>query len=327
MPSDTENRAHAQAIEWHIRLREGGDETWDAFAEWMAEDERHALAYDAVEQDDLALDTLLPQVIIRSPANDAGDDAGDDIPMSPARRRWPFALVGGGLAASVAAVLAVVLLPQSGSDMYKVATRGGESRIVTLDASTKVILNGSTSMTFDRQNPRFASLEAGEAFFVVRHDADKPFRLTVGKDVVEDAGTEFNVVHDGGETRVAVREGRIVYNPSGAAIALNAGQALLDRMDSDEVHITEATVDAVGSWRHRSLIYAQAPLTQVAADISRAIGVRIEVASEIEARPFSGTITLDGSSAAQLDRLGKALDVHLERKPAGWVIEPTGRVD
>lgn len=323
MPTDTDDRAHAQAIEWHIRLRQGDDATWDAFAVWLAEDERHALAYDVVEQDDLALETLLPQVTFREAAN----DLEEEYPTPPMRRPWPLTLVGGGLAASAAAVLALMLLPSGGQDMYQVATRRGESRVVRLDPATEVVLNGATIMTFDRKNPRFASLEAGEAFFQVRHDADNPFRLTVGQDVVEDAGTQFNVVHESGETRVAVREGKIVYNPSGAAIALGAGQMLVDRSDQDVVHVGGTAIDAVGSWRNRSLIYAQAPLSQVAADIGRAIGVHIDVAREIGAKPFSGTISLDGTGAGQLDRLGKALDVQLERKADGWVMKPAGRAD
>lgn len=323
MPSDTDTSVHAQAIEWQIRLREGDDAAWDAFANWLAEDERHAQAYDGVERDDLALDALLPHVTILEAANDVAESD-----PTPHRGRKPsFALIGGGLAASVAAVLAIMLLPQGRQDLYEVATRGGESRTVRLDAATQVVLNGSTTMTFDRNNPRFASLEQGEAFFEVRHDADNPFRLTIGEDIVEDAGTQFNVVHDAGETRVAVREGRIVYNPAGSAIALNAGQALVDRADQDVVQVGGTGVDAIGSWRHHSLVYVQAPLSRVAADIGRGIGVPITAAREIEVRPFSGTIALDATGAAQLDRLGKALDVSLERKADGWVMKPAGRAD
>jgi transmembrane sensor len=323
MPSEADNSVQARAIEWHVRLRDGDDATWEAFAEWLAEDERHGVAYDAVEQDDLALDTLLPHVTFHEAAN----DPADEVPVPATRRRWPLAFVGGGLAASVAAVLAVTLLPVGGQDLYKVATGRGEVRIVRLDPSTEVILNGSTAMTFDRKNPRFASLEGGEAFFRVRHDADNPFRLTVGQHVVEDAGTQFNVVHEPTEVRVAVREGKVVYNPSGAAIALAAGQALVDRSGNDVVRVSEVAVDAVGSWRNRSLVYAQAPLSQVAADIARVLGIQIEVSPDIETRPFSGTVVLQSTDIEQSDRLGRALDVKLERKADGWVMKPAGRAD
>lgn len=322
MSSETDDSVHARALDWHIRLREGDDATWDAFAEWLAEDERHALAYDRVEQDDLALDELLPHVTFHEAAN----DPPDELSMPPARRKWPLAFAGGGLAAA-AAVLGVLFLPLGGRDLYEVTTRRGEVRIVKLDPETEVVLNGATRMTFDRNDARFASLEGGEAFFRVRHDAANPFRLTVGQDVVEDAGTEFNVVHETDETRVAVREGKVVYNPAGVAIALIAGQSLVDRTGQQAIDVGTVQVDAVGSWRNRSLVYSGAPLSQVAADLGRALGIDVEVSRDIEARLFSGTIILDGSNAEQLNRLGKALDVIVERSPGGWIMKPTGSAD
>lgn len=323
MSSEADNSVQARALEWHIRLRQGDDATWDAFADWLAEDERHASAYDAVEQDDLALDDLLPHVVFHEAAN----DPPDEIPTLPTRRKWPLALAGGGLAASAAAVLAIMLAPLGGRDLYEVTTRRGEVQIVKLDPATEVVLNGATRMTFDRKDARFASLEGGEAFFRVRHDAANPFRLTIGQDVVEDAGTEFNVVHEAGETRVAVREGKVVYNPAGVAIALAAGQSLVDRADQKAIDVSDVQVDAVGSWRNRSLIYSGAPLSQVAADLGRALGTSVEVGRDIEARLFSGTIILDGSDAEQLNKLGKALDVTVERRPGGWTMKSTGSAD
>lgn len=323
MPSEADNGVHAQAIEWQIRLRQGDDATWDAFAEWLAEDERHAAAYDIVEQDDLALDDLLPHVTFREAANDPVDEPA----IEPMRRKWSWTLVGGGLSASAAAIMAIVLLPMEKQDLYQVATRRGEFRVVTLDPGTEVILNGSTRMAFDRKNPRFASLEGGEAFFRVRHDAGEPFRVTVGNDVVEDVGTQFNVVREAGETRVAVREGKVIYNPAGAAIALNAGQSLVDRADQDVVQVSPVQTDAVGKWRDRSLIYTGAPLSRVAADLSRILDRRIDVEPEIAARPFSGAIVLDGTNAEQLNRLGRALDVEFERRSDELVMKPSGSGD
>ena len=323
MPSEADASVEAQAIEWHIRLRQEDDATWDAFAAWLAEDERHASAYDRVEQDELTLDQLLPHVTFREAANDQPDEPA----LEPVKRRWPFALVAGGLAASAAAAIAIVALPIGGQDMYQVATGSGEIRVVMLDPETEVILNGATRMTFDRKNPRFASLEGGEAFFRVRHDKDHPFRLTVGSDVVEDAGTQFNVVHDAGEVRVAVREGKIVYNPSGEAIALGAGQSLVDREDRDTVSLGGVAIDAVGSWQNHSLIYSQAPLSQVAADLGRALGLRIEVVPSIAARPFSGTLTLSTRDAEHLGRFAAALDVEIERRQDGWIMKPAGSAD
>ncbi|MGK6355740.1 FecR family protein [Sphingomonas sp. DT-207] len=317
MPFESTASIDARAIAWHIRLRDGDDATWESFAEWLAEDPRHAAAYEAVEQADLAIEPLLPHLILREAAND-----GEEEPERPMRRARRWVLAGGALAASGAA--AALLLPNAQSQRYEVATRPGERRVIQLDPATQVTLNGATQMTFDRANPRFASLAKGEALFQVRHDSANPFRLEVGDNLVEDAGTIFNVVHEAGEVRVAVAEGRVVYNPRRRPVALDAGQALVDRGASHRIDVAQVPVERVGSWKYGSLVYSAAPLSRVAADLSRSMDVRIRVAPAIADRPFSGTIALDGSGSEQFRRLQLALNVSLEKGRDGWIMRPAG---
>ena len=312
MPSESPDRIEARAIEWHIRLRDGDDAIWEGFAEWLAEDPRHAAAYDAIEQADLAIEPLLSHVVVREAAN--------DVEEPPTRHGWRWILAGGGLAASTAAAL--LLLPKAESSRYDVATRPGERQVVQLDPATRVTLNGATRMTFDRKDPRFAALTKGEALFQVRHDSERPFRLEVGNNIVEDAGTVFNVVHETGEVRVAVAEGKVVYNPGRRAVPLEAGQALVARQSSDIVDVTRIPVERVGSWKTGALLSSAAPLSRVAADLSRSMDVRVTVAPSMADRPFSGTIALDGSGPEQLRRLQLALNVRLEKGPDGWVMKP-----
>lgn len=317
MPRESQDSIRARAIEWHIRLRDGDDATWEAFAEWLAEDVRHADAYDAVEAADQAIDPLLPDVVIREAANDLDEPA-----QPPALRRWRWGLLGGTVAASIAA--AALLFSGPAPSRYDVVTAPGERQVVALDAVTEVTLNGATRMTFDRKDPRFASLASGEALFRVRHDERNPFRLEVGANIVEDAGTVFNVVHEQGEVRIAVAEGKIVYNPGARAVSLDAGQSLVDRGGATRVKVIDVPITAVGSWKTGSLVYAGAPLSRVAEELSRALGVRIAAAPSIADRPFSGTITLDGSGVGQLRRLSPALNVAVEERPDGWIMGPAG---
>lgn len=318
MSHETQGELRARAIEWHIRLRDGDDATWEAFAEWLAEDRRHADAYEEVESADQELDPLLPHVVIREAADDDSrfEDATPYEP--PSRSRWWTWGAGGAIAASI--LLAVVLFPATGSDRYEVVTAPGERQVVALDATTEVTLNGGTRMTFDRKDPRFASLASGEAYFKVRHDEANPFRLIVGDNIVEDAGTIFNVVHTAGEVRVAVAEGKIVYNPGRAAVALDAGEALVDRRGAARIDVEDVPAQAVGSWKSGSLVYSSAPLSQVAEDIGRTLGIRIDVSPAVGMRPFSGTIVLDGSGVAQFERLSPALDVVIRKRDDTWVM-------
>ena len=321
MSLDTPDRVRARAIEWHIRLRDGDDATWEAFAEWIAADPRHASAYDQVEAADHALDPLLPEVVVREAANDMDEtEQGDEGGYAPPPRRWRRGLAGGAIAASIAAVL--LLVQGSDSSRYQVTTAPGERQVITLDASTRVTLNGGTRMTFDRKDPRYASLASGEAYFQVRHDAANPFRVEVGGNIVEDAGTIFNVVREDDEVRVAVAEGKVVYNPGSRAVALDAGQALVDRRGATRVSRVPAAV--VGSWKTGTLVYDAAPLARVAADLSRVLDEPVASAPSVAGRPFTGTITLDGSGSAHFARLGAALGVAIEKREGRWIMGPAG---
>lgn len=303
----------AQAIEWHIRLRDGDDATWDGFADWLAVDSRHGEAYDTIEEADLAIETLLPEIVFRQAVNDTEE------PERHRRRGWLAA--GGALAASL--VLAVTLSSRFRQDHYEVATSAGGHQIVTLDPGTRITLNGATRMEFDRKDARFASLIAGEALFHVAHDADRPFRLQVGDDVIEDAGTVFNVIRDPSALSVSVAEGRVIYNPGPHAVPLNPGQGLVARTADAVIRVETVARDSVGAWQRGQLIYAGQPLSQVAADLSRSLGTPIAVAPELAGRPFHGTIALDGDSPAQRRRLQFALAVTIEAGPDGWIMKPS----
>ncbi|MES2056487.1 MAG: FecR domain-containing protein [Pseudomonadota bacterium] len=317
MASDARHSVRAQAIEWHIRLRHGDDASWDAFAEWLAMDPRHAESYDEIEQADLAIEPLLSDVVFLEAANDT------DAPSDPPASRWTWwGLGGGALAASIAA--AIVLIPQGSTSRYEVVTGPGQREIVTLEAGTQVTLNGSTRMTFDRKDPRFASLAAGEALFQVQHDNARPFALEVGESRVEDLGTVFNVVRDAGEVRVAVAEGKVLYKSEKEAIPLQAGQTLVDLPSAGAVRVTRAPIASVGAWQKGRLVYTGEPLSQVAADLGRALGVRITVAPDIAGRPFSGAIAIDGTGPDQLRRLMPALNVTFESGTNGWAMKSAG---
>lgn len=307
MTTEFDEGVHAQAIDWHIRLRDGDDAAWEAFTRWLEADAAHAAAYDAVEAADDVVTPLLPPV--RTP---------QVIPPVRRPRRW--AAWGGALAASL--VAGAVLVPQLGTQRYEVTTAPGEQRVVRLDATTQIALNGASRLTLDRNDPRFASLAAGEALFRVRHDPAAPFRVEVGDNRIEDVGTVFNVVRHDGEVRVAVAEGGVIYNPDGEAVALTAGQALVDPRGSAPIEVARADVATVGGWRTGRLSYSVEPLSRVAADLSRSLGVRIDVSPRIAGRVFSGTLILDRSGATQLARVAQLLQVEMRSTGNGWTMVP-----
>jgi len=300
-----------RAIAWHVRLEGGNDETWEAFADWIAQDPRHAEAYDRVEALDNRIEPLLAALSEERPPNHVE-------PLPTPRRRY-LLWTGGALAASIAAML--LLTPSSTSTPYEVATAAGEQRQVRLDEGTDIALNGSTKLVLDRDFPRMATLVEGQALFRVRHDDHRPFVLAVGEVRIVDLGTIFDVTREKGQIRVAVSEGKVEYRASGTTVALVAGQSLV-AVDGDAVRVSDTPIEAVGSWKNRRYLYSGAPLSRVAADLSRALGISVRVDPPLAARPFSGNLQIEGSGEAELRRLAATLDVGLRRSGPDWVMGP-----
>lgn len=312
-----------RAVEWHIRLRHGDDATWEAFAGWIAENPLHEQAYDEIEKADLAIEPLLAGIQFREAVNDTADagsaeEAEHSLGRLTPARRW--GLAGGMLAAGIAA--AIVIAPQFRSSRYDIDTGPGERREIALDVSTRIILNGSTRMTLDHKDARFAALDHGEALFHVRHDPAQPFRLQVGDARVQDVGTVFEVVRATHEVRVAVAEGSVSYAYQGAVTPLGAGQALVDR--GGAIQLSSPPIGSVGGWQGGRFVYSAQPLSRVAEDLSRFLGVDIVVVPTLAGRLFSGAVILGsrGTATDQRQHLAAALDVVLEPGSRGWTMKP-----
>jgi len=300
------------AIAWHLRLRDGDDADWPAFMDWLGADSAHARAYDLVEVADADLEDELRRVLATTPAIEA--------PSAPRRidRRW-FVAGAGALAASI--VGALLLMPAR-HDFYEVTTRPGEQRVVAVDPATSIALNGATRLRLDRSDPRYASLETGEAQFTVRHDPARPFTLDVGEDRIVDVGTRFNVARRATGLELSVAEGAVLYNPGREAVSVAAGQRLRDTAASGQVRVDRIDAGAVGGWRSGRFIYSATPLGAVAEDLARAIGRPIAVAPALGARPFSGAIVLEPGDRGDPARLATVLQVRIVAFGTGWKMEP-----
>lgn len=311
---------HAEAIQWHIRLRDERAGEWEAFTDWLALDPRHSEAYDEVALGDTALRETLTDWS-QSTAVRTNDNAPMDPPVR-SRRLW---FAGGGLAAAAAAAAALLLVAPIGqpkADYYDIATAPGEHRIVTLRERDTIALNGGSVIRLDRHNPRFVSLTTGEAAFNVTHDARSPFTLSIGDDRLVDVGTRFNVVRTAVGHRVDVAEGSVLYNPDSEKIALAAGQSLTSRTGERRIVVANKPVAEIGGWQRGRLSYRSAPLTEVAADLARNLGTSIAVQPAIASRSFTGTIEIDRNEDRMFARLSQLLDVDARRGARGWTLGP-----
>jgi transmembrane sensor len=306
-----EDEIDAAALDWAIRTGEPDFADWEAFTAWLEADPRHAARYQALQADADDLADLVPATAplpMQRPQRVAS--------ARSAPRRW----LAGAVAAALTGVVGVSVL-QTRSDPYVVETGPGVTRTVALGDGSSIALNGGTRLTLDHRDKRYAVVDRGEALFTVRHDAARPFKVKVGGDELIDVGTVFDVIRSDGKTWVAVAEGALIFNPRKEAVPLPAGRALSTADGVGDVQVSDIATAAVGSWQRGQLDFAGAPLEEVAAALSRAMGVRLTVAPPIAARTFRGTIALADlrQDPARLERL---LDVSMRRTPGGWEIAP-----
>jgi transmembrane sensor len=311
----TDKHFNEEAIGWVIRLRDASAEEWEAFTAWLEADPAHLEAYERAALADADAGALSPEPARPIP------EAAATAPFSPARapaggRRM---VLGWGIAASLALFAGWFSLAGSGGP-YSIETTPGERQTITLEDGTRIELNGGTKITLDEDRPRYASLDRGEALFRVVHDDARPFEVEAGGTMLRDLGTVFNVVRAEGVLDVAVSEGSVLFDPAGERKTLSPGMELT-KVAGRPAQIVRIDNDAVGAWRDGRLVYSAAPLSRVAGDLSRNLGLNVVAAPQVGDRAFSGVIMLEGGREEVLARASALVGVELVRSGDRWIMK------
>lgn len=313
MPA-TDERAMDEAIVWQFRLASAVADDWVRFTQWLEQDPANALAYDDLTlAESEACEALSSRAYAR------------EVPAPPiaALRKVPRRVVGGlALAAALVAAIGGPYLLRDDHTRYVVSTRPGEHRTIQLADGSRIDLDGGTRLGLDRVNTRVARLDVGEALFSVKHGVEAPFELEIGGSRIRDIGTVFDVARVEGRTEVAVVEGAVLYNPQSEAIALSAGDKLVDPDGPSPIQRSQVDRGTIAGWREGRLVFRNASLAEVAAAIGRTTGATISVDQAIAARPFTGVVMTDRDQDALFRKLGSLLDVQIGHDTGGWHLLP-----
>lgn len=285
----------AAAADWHVQLA-GDNPDFDGFTAWLETSEAHVRAYDRVIEMEAALDDHHAAIAAALPANDDANN-GNSLPAAtpnPARRRF-----------LIAAMLAVMAVP---SALWLTAQRTiveasgpAQRRSFALDDRTRIALDTNSAISHRKGRTDSVELDRGAALFNVRHDPEKRFAVVAGDVEIVDLGTQFEVTRHAGHISVAVAEGLVELRwPKSPALALRAGQRA--DITAGEVVVSSLSPASVASWRAGRLIFQDAPLSQVAQEVSRYTALPVVVDPAIANRRFSGVLTIGD---------GRALDTNL----------------
>jgi len=297
---------HAKEIDekaslWLAREQNGlTDEEQGALDRWLEEAPRNAVAY----------------LRLRTAWERAGRLAALKTPMHPAappESRWKILRISSAIAAALLLAYAVSSylqpvphpVPQPvAHPVVSYSTRIGQTHSYQLADGTRMDLNTASRVRVGfTGRDRVVTLEAGEAFFQVSHDARRPFVVNAGKRRITDIGTKFAVYLDGDNVRVLVSEGRVKVEtqsgaPGPAPVTAEAGHVvLLQGMEALVFAKPAGEIAGDLSWRDGMLTFDQQPLPEVARAFNRYNTRHIQVEGKARRIRIGGSFKADNIDA------------------------------
>lgn len=209
------------------------------------------------------------------------------------------AVLGGALATSAAAYLVVSpplqLWPSLRDVMADYRTAAGEQRRLTIDGGVKVTLNTGTSVNVQSSENSLDRIEilTGEAVIATETSSKREVRVVAGDGEISTRRAQFNVRHEQRSTCVTCLDGEVQVTRQSSVAMLRAGQqvsyaelGLAAPMSVDPAEVT--------AWREGMLIFHDAPLGSVVAEINRYRSGRVVVTNaELERRLVNGRFRID----------------------------------
>lgn len=307
------------AAEWVAERR--NTEGWtsarqDEFDAWLESSPAHRVAYIRIEATWKRTDRL----------------AALRRPMRESRARPPSPRSLGikiGAAVGLAGLVAVAVTGNVWKRPHEQTFEtpvGGREQVILSDG-TRIELNTDTAVRVSLdENSRAITLDRGEAYFQVRHDAEHPFVVTAGAHRVTDLGTEFSVRRDSDRVRVALVQGRARFDTPDAG----ARASSLEMAPGDEIVATREGVTLVKKpvaslktglgWRRGVVVFSNTALADAAQEFNRYSRRKIEFADPaIGSLRIEGTFKTDNIEAFA-DVLQVALGLHSDERGGSIVL-------
>ncbi|SFK56603.1 FecR domain-containing protein [Caulobacter sp. UNC279MFTsu5.1] len=318
MSAALQDRA-AEVAAWFARRRAGTltRDDQNAFQAWLDADPGNREAFEAASDlwddfDGLRTDPRLMRL---------REEAKGALGRQRVRRRI------GAIAACAALVLGGVAAWRGGRDLLAIiapqpttyATRVGQTMSVSLpDGSLAVLDTNSELRAWAPGKTRRLELARGRAFFKVAKDPARPFVVRAGEHSVTALGTQFDVDLRPAAFKVVLSEGRVRVKserPVGGAassVDMNAGYQLVAR--DGNWNLSRVDTRSAEGWMSGRLVFDDAPLAVIAAELSRYSTAPITVAPDVADRRMSAVLPTKDPEAfvASAEALGLA-----RRAPGG----------
>lgn len=166
------------------------------------------------------------------------------------------------------------------------STVNGQNKKITLQDGTQIWLNSATRLCVDagftNSRLRKVYLEHGEAFFQVKRDTLRPFKIITQRFVTTVLGTSFNIksypeLHT---YTVAVASGKVkvAYQNKLLAQELTPNKVLTYTLLNRKKTISKQDVSLLSGWRLNGSVYLEnLTLSQIGAALSRQYNMEVKI--------------------------------------------------
>jgi transmembrane sensor len=200
---------------------------------------------------------------------------------------------------------------QSFSETNTITTPNGGNYQISLPDGTMVILNAASSLTFPtsfRGMERSVSL-VGEAYFEVTKNAEMPFKVKSGRQVVEVLGTHFDINAYDNEPviKTTLLEGSVKVNYNNASTLIKPGQqAIIAFNDAKNIDVHDADLEKEMAWKNGAFSFENDDLHSVMRQIARWYDAEVVYEGDFPDDKFFGGIP----KSSKLSGVAKILELN-----------------
>lgn len=240
----------------------------EALDAWLSQSMTHCVAYWRLE----AVMDRAERLSVLHPQNMKRPLGETQKPVS-----WKlFRIAAAALVVSAGLGLWALNMPSGEPRGQTYATSLGGRTVIKLTDGSSIELNTNTVVHADvRAGRRYVSIERGEAYFDIVHNAKHPFIVDVAGHRITDLGTKFVVRKDARRVELTLVEGRASIasdqpGVQGHSAVLMPGDVAIATADSISIEQkSKPDVTRELSWRHGLLVFDGATLESVAEELNR----------------------------------------------------------
>lgn len=191
--------------------------------------------------------------------------------------------------------------------------KGGQYQL-TLPDGTRVWLNAASSLTYPvafKGKERRVKL-AGEAYFEVAKNPDKPFHVNVGgKQTVEVLGTHFEIkaYDDDADIRTTLLEGSVKVSGKNSDVIIKPGQMAINNL-KEPLTIRNADLDEVMGWKNGLFVFNDERIEDVLKIAARWYDVDVEYRAGAGQKKLRGIVSKYKNITELLDNITITSGIH-----------------